>query len=229
MPLTLVIGNKNYSSWSMRPWVLMREAGIAFEEIQLWFDDRAHAVGVERYSPTGLVPVLLVDGAPVWDTLAICETLAERYPEKALWPADPQARLTARSICAEMHSGFRDLRGAMPVNIRSLHPGKGMSPAVRRDIDRVVAIWQSCRERFGAAGPMLFGAFGIADAYFAPVATRFMTYAVALPPVAEAYASAVRRLASMQEWMAAARRETAFVAADEPYADRTVTGDRTRE
>ena len=219
MPLALVIGNKNYSSWSMRPWVLMREAGIAFEEIQLWFDDEARPQGVERYSPTGLVPVLLVDGAPVWDTLAICETLAELYPDQALWPADPHARRVARSICAEMHSGFRDLRGAMPVNIRSPHPGKGMNPAVRRDIDRVVAIWESCRERFGAAGPMLFGKFGIADAYFAPVATRFMTYAVPLPSVAETYANAVRRLASMQEWMAAARLETAFVAADEPYAE----------
>ena len=219
MPLALVIGNKNYSSWSMRPWVLMREAGIAFEEIQLWFDDAARAHGVERYSPTGLVPVLLIDGAPVWDTLAICETLAELYPEKALWPSDAGARHVARSICAEMHSGFRDLRSAMPVNIRTPLPGKGMNPAVQKDIDRVVAIWQSCRQRFGAAGPMLFGEFGIADAYFAPVVTRFMTYAVPLPPVAEAYAAAVRRLAAMREWMAAARLETAFVAADEPYAE----------
>ena len=218
MPLALVIGNKNYSSWSMRPWVLMREAGIAFDEIQLWFDDRAHPQDAERYSPTGLVPVLLIDDAPVWDTLAICETLAELHPEKALWPADPHARRSARSVCAEMHSGFRDLRGAMPVNIRASYPGRGMNPAVRRDIDRIVAIWQSCRERFGASGPMLFGEFGIPDAYFAPVVTRFMTYAVPLPPVAEAYANAVCRLASMQEWMAAARQEPAFVAADEPYA-----------
>ena len=219
MPLSLVIGNKNYSSWSMRPWVLMRETGIAFEEIQLWFDDQAHPLGIERYSPAGLVPVLLVDGAPVWDTLAICETLAELHPGKALWPADPHARRVARSICAEMHSGFRDLRGAMPVNIRAPHPGRGMTPAARRDIDRIVAIWQSCRERFGTTGTMLFGEFGIPDAYFAPVVTRFMTYAVALPPVAEAYAKAVSGLASMQEWMAAARLETAFVAADEPYAE----------
>ena len=217
--LALVIGNKNYSSWSMRPWVLMREAGIAFEEIQLWFDDRARAQGVERYSPTGLVPVLLVDGTPVWDTLAICETVAELYPGRALWPDDPHARRIARSICAEMHAGFRDLRGAMPVNIRARHPGKGMSPAVRRDIDRIVAIWQMCRARFGASGPMLFGSFGIADAYFAPVVMRFLTYAVSLPPAADAYAGAVRELASMREWNAAACLETAFVAADEPYRE----------
>ena len=217
--LQLVIGNKNYSSWSMRPWVLLRQAGVAFEEIQLWFDQNAHASGVEQYSPTGLVPVLLVDAAPVWDTLAICETIAEMCPEQGLWPADAHARQLARSICAEMHAGFRDLRGAMPVNIRARHPGKGMNPAVRKDIDRVVAIWQSCRERFGGDGTMLFGDFGIADAYYAPVVMRFATYAVELPPVAQAYANEVRGLVAVQEWMAAARQETAFVAADEPYAE----------
>lgn len=222
--LRLVIGNKNYSSWSMRPWVLLRQSGIAFDEIQLWFDQNAHAGGVERYSPTGLVPVLLVDGAPVWDTLAICETIAEMFPDKRLWPADAGARQEARSICAEMHAGFRDLRAAMPVNIRARHPGKGMTSAVRKDIDRVIAIWQSCRERFGHNGSSLFGEFGIADAYFAPVVMRFMTYAVALPPVAQAYANAVRELPAVREWMTAARQETAFVAADEPYA--SVKGER---
>ena len=219
MRLQLVIGNKNYSSWSMRPWVLLRRAGIAFEEIQLWFDEDAHAKGVERYSPTGLVPVLLVESAPVWDSLAICETIAEMFPKKGLWPADAHARQMARSICAEMHAGFRDLRGAMPVNIRARHPGKGMSPAVRKDIDRVVAIWQACRERFGKEGAMLFGDFGIADAFYAPVVMRFATYAVKLPPVAQAYADEVQGLRAVQEWIAAARKETAFVAADEPYAD----------
>ena len=217
--LALVIGNKNYSSWSMRPWVLLRQADIAFEEIQLWFDQDARPKRIERYSPTGLVPVLLVDGAPVWDSLAICETVAEMFPDKGLWPADARARRVARSICAEMHAGFRDLRGAMPVNIRARHPGKGMNPAVRKDIDRVVAIWQSCRERFGGTGALLFGDFGIADAFYAPVVMRFMTYAVDLPPVAQAYADAVRGLAAVQEWIAAARQETAFVAADEPYAE----------
>ena len=229
----------------MRPWVLLRQAGIPFEEVQLKFDDAARAKGVEAYSPTRLVPVLLVagaalssagaasvsgvtspkgapvppfDGVPVWDTLAICETVAEMFPQKGLWPADAGARQVARSICAEMHSGFRNLRESMPMNIRASHPGKGMNPATRKDIDRVVSIWQSCRERFGQGGEMLFGHFTVADAFYAPVVSRFQTYAVELPKAAQAYASAVLRLPAVQEWVAAAREETEFVAADEPYA-----------
>jgi glutathione S-transferase len=217
--LTLVIGNKNYSSWSMRPWVLLRQAGIRFEEVQLKFNADARAQGVETYSPTGLVPVLMADGAPVWDTLAICESIAEMFPQHGLWPADPRARQVARSICAEMHAGFRDLRGSMPMNIRGAHPGKGATPAARKDIDRVVSIWQSCRERYGRNGAMLFGGFGVADAFYAPVVMRFTTYAVELPPVAQAYADAVRALPAVREWVAAARQETEFVAADEPYAE----------
>jgi len=217
--LKLVIGNKNYSSWSMRPWVLLRGAGIPFEEIQLRFDDAGRIAEARRYSPAGQVPVLLVDDAPVWDSLAICETVAELFPEKQLWPADARARQVARSICAEMHAGFRKLRGAMPMNIRASLPGKGMNADVQQDIDRIVAIWQSCRERFGQDGAMLFGRFTVADACYAPVVMRFMTHAVALPPAAQAYADAVRALPAVQEWMAAARSETAFVAADEPYAE----------
>lgn len=216
--LKLVIGNKNYSSWSMRPWVLLHQAGITFDEIQLWFDAAGRIAEARRYSPAGQVPVLLVDDAPVWDSLAICETVAELFPEKQLWPADARARQVARSICAEMHAGFRKLRGAMPMSIRASLPGKGMSADVQQDIDCIVAIWQSCRERFGGQGEMLFGRFTVADAYYAPVAMRFMTYAVPLPAAAQAYADAVRALPAVQEWMAAARSETAFVAADEPYA-----------
>jgi glutathione S-transferase len=140
------------------------------------------------------------------------------FPEKGLWPADAGARRVARSACAEMHAGFRELRGAMPMNIRAAHPGKGMNAAVRKDIDRVVAIWGMCRERFGRTGAMLFGNFGVADAFYAPVVMRFATYAVELPPVAQAYADAVRDLPAVRAWVEAARRETAFVAADEPYA-----------
>lgn len=219
--LKLVIGNKNYSTWSMRPWVLLRQAGLAFQEIQLKFDAAAKVKGIEPYSPTNLVPVLMANGEPIWDSLAICETVAEMFPDKGLWPADTRARRVARSICAEMHSGFRALREAMPMNIRSAHPGKGMNAAVRQDIDRIVSIWQMCRERFGEGGAMLFGTFGIADAFYAPVVMRFVTYAVELPPVAQAYADAVRALAAVREWTEAARRETEFVAADEPYAERT--------
>jgi glutathione S-transferase len=214
----LVIGNKNYSSWSMRPWVLAREAGIAFEEVQLNFDDSGKPAGVERYGVAGKVPVLILDGEPVWDSLAICETLAERFPDKQLWPTDQRARQVARSVCAEMHSGFQALRSAMPMNIRSRHPGKGMTPDSQRDIERVLALWSSCRERFGKGGPLLFGPFSIADAYYAPVVTRFQTYGVALPPAAGAYCDAVLALRSVREWMDAARREAKFVAGDEPYA-----------
>lgn len=217
-PLKLAIANKNYSSWSMRPWVLLTQAGIAFEEIQLKFSDEGKVEGIEPYSPTRQVPVLIVDGEPVWDTLAICETVAGLFPQKNLWPADARARQIARSICAEMHAGFRNLRGAMSVNIRASFPGKGMSPAVQQDIDRIVEIWQSCRARFGGNGELLFGQFTIADAYYAPVATRFLTYAVTLPPAAQRYADALLDLSAVREWMAQARRETEFVRADEPYA-----------
>ena len=217
-PLILVIGNKNYSSWSMRPWVLLTQAGIAFEEIQLKFSDTGKVRGIEPYSPTRQVPVLAIGTEPVWDSLAICETVAEMFPEKRLWPADARARQIARSVCAEMHAGFRKLRGAMPMNIRASLPGKGMSPEVQPDIDRIVEIWESCRARHGAGGELLFGQFGVADAFYAPVATRFLTYAVPLPPVAQRYADALLALPAVQDWMAQARRETEFVRADEPYA-----------
>jgi glutathione S-transferase len=220
--LKLAIANKNYSSWSMRPWVLLTQAGIAFEEIQLRFgeDDRGNllVLGIEPYSSARTVPVLMVDGQPVWDSLAICETLAELFPEKRLWPVDARARQVARSVCAEMHSGFRALRGAMPMNIRSSLPGKGMSPEVQKDVDRVVEIWRSCRERFGQGGEMLFGQFSIADAYFAPVTMRLKTYAVKVPEDAERYAAAVRALPGVRKWIDAAASDTEFVPAVEPYA-----------
>jgi len=220
MKLALVIGNKNYSSWSMRPWVLLRQAQIPFEEVQLKFDQDVRVIGIEKYSPTGKVPVLLIDGEPVWDTLAICETVAELHPGKHLWPEDERARRVARSVCAEMHSGFQALRGKMPMNIRSRYPGKGMTPESRKDIERVVALWTECRERFGGAGNFLFGRFSIPDAFYAPVVMRFQTYAVKLPPAAQGYCEAVQALAAVREWCEAARRETEFVAADEPYATR---------
>jgi glutathione S-transferase len=223
MKLQLVIGNKNYSSWSMRPWVLLRQAQIPFEEIQLKFGEAAGKLtvpGIEKYSAVGKVPVLVIDAEPVWDSLAICETVAEMFPEKHLWPESPEARRVARSACAEMHSGFQALRSRMPMNIRSRYPGKGMTPESRKDIDRVVALWTECRERFGGAGTMLFGRFSIADAFFAPVVMRFHAYAVQVPGVAQEYCEAVQALAGVREWCNAARRETEFVAEDEPYAQR---------
>ena len=221
--MQIVIGNKNYSSWSMRPWVLAKEAGIPFEEVQLKFSEADGGLtvkGIERYGVAGKVPVLVIDNEPVWDSLAICETLAERFPEKQLWPAERTARQVARSICAEMHSGFEGMRSSMPMNIRSSHPGKGMNEKSRRDIDRIVAIWNTCREKFGKGGAMLFGRFSVADAYFAPVVMRFQTYAVDVPRGAQAYCDAVRGLHSVREWMEGVRRETEFVETDEPYAPR---------
>ena len=218
--MVLVIGNKNYSSWSMRPWVLLRQAGIAFEEVQLKFGDnhgRLTVPGIEKYSAAGKVPVLVIDGEPVWDSLAIAETLAERFADRQLWPADPKARAFARSICAEMHSGFQALRGKMPMNIRGHHPGKGLTAETQRDIDRIAAIWTQCRERFGSTGPLLFGRFTIPDAYYAPVVMRFRTYGVKLPAAAQAYCDAVLGLAAVREWIESAQRETDFVPEDEPY------------
>jgi len=219
--LQLVIGNKNYSSWSMRPWVLLREAGIAFEEVQLKFaesDGGLTVAGIDKYSAAGKVPVLMVEGEPVWDTLAICETAAELFPQKQLWPADPKARRVARSICAEMHSGFQALRDKMPMNIGKRYPGKGMDADVKRNIDRIVEIWTACRGRFGKGGPLLFGRFSIPDAYYAPVVTRFQTYGVSLPKAAQDYCEAVLALGAVREWCEGARREKEFVQADEPYA-----------
>jgi len=221
MKLQLVIGNKNYSSWSMRPWVLLRQAQIPFEEVQLKFDESdggLRVAGIEKFSAAGKVPVLMIDGEPVWDSLAICETVAEMHPDKHLWPEDPVARRVARSACAEMHSGFQKLRGKMPMNIRSRYPGKGLTPESQKDIDRIVALWTECRERFGGPGSLLFGRFSVADAFFAPIVMRFHAYAVKVPRVAQEYCEAVRALSAVREWSDAARRETEFVAEDEPYA-----------
>jgi glutathione S-transferase len=219
--LKLVIANKNYSSWSMRPWVLLRQAQIPFEEVQLRFGDDGKPRGIERHSPTRKVPALILDGGEaVWDSLAICEAIAELHPEKALWPASAPARRAARAVCAEMHSGFQALRTHLSMNIRSRHPGKGITPESQKDIERIVEMWTWCRRQFGSGGELLFGTFSVADAFYAPVVTRFVTYAVALPDAAQAYCRAVQALPAVREWVEAACRETEFVPADEPYATR---------
>ena len=220
--LALVIGNKNYSSWSMRPWVALRAAKIPFQERQLKFDSQDWAEHIRTLSPSGMVPVLW-EGDPgagfaTWDTLAIIERAHELFPAHGVWPIDAQARARARSICAEMHAGFRALRGAMPMNVRGRHPGKGMNPEVAKDIARISALWEDARRQFGKTGPYLFGAFSAADAYYAPVATRFVTYGVALAGVAKEYQLALLDAPAVKEWSAAAVLETEFVAADEPYA-----------
>jgi len=220
--LTLVIGNKNYSSWSMRPWVALRGCGVAFTEKLLKFHSQQWQDSIGTWSPSGLVPVLW-EGAPgsgfaTWDTLAIIERAHELSPGAGLWPADPRARARARAICAEMHGGFRALRGAMPMNIRNRYPGKGMSPEVANDIERISALWTAARAEFGRGGPYLFGVFSAADGYFAPIATRFVTYDVKLSGEAKNFQQALLEAPAVREWSAEAIKETEFVAEDEPYA-----------
>ena len=216
--LTLVIGNKNYSSWSMRSWVLLKQLGIAFDEVKLRFHSAEWDADIERWSPSRLVPVLWRGEQSVWDTLAIVETVNEWFPRKAVWPADPAARALARSAVAEMHSGFRDLCGKMPMNIRGKYPGKGMTPEVRADIDRIETLWNTARGRFGSGGEFLFGPFCAADAMFAPVVMRFETYAVATGPVATRYRKSMRAAPGVRAWIDEALKETEIVAEDEPYA-----------
>jgi glutathione S-transferase len=222
--MQLYIGNKNYSSWSMRPWVLMQQAGIAFEEIMVRFDaftpGSTFKTTIESLSPTGQVPVLVDDGFAVWDTLAMAEYVAERYPEKQLWPADRRARARARSVCAEMHVGFNALRHHFVMNIEASLPDVGArvlanEPAVRHDLDRIIAMWTELLADH--SGPMLFGGFSIADAYFAPVVMRLRTYAVPVPAVIAAYVDRVAALPSVASWVLAALAEHDFVEFDEPY------------
>ncbi len=227
--LTLVIGNKNYSSWSLRPWLLLRQTGIEFTEVRVPLFKPGFKEAIQRYSPAGKVPVLLDGDFAVWDSLAICEYVAEKFPEKRLWPGAPEARARARSICAEMHSGFTALRTHMPMNVRAQLPRRGMLPGVRTDIDRIVQLWAECRARYAESndsapgqtrvgGGFLFGAFSVADAMYAPVCSRFLTYAVDLPDAARSYVLAMSALPAMQEWVAAAKQETEVIAEDEPYA-----------
>ena len=221
-PLTLVIGNKNYSSWSMRPWVALRAAGIPFRERQLKFESQDWADNIAMLSPSGLVPVLW-EGEPgagfaTWDTLAIIERADELFPSGGVWPADPRARARARSICAEMHAGFRALRAAMPMNLRGRYPGKGMNADVAKDIARITTLWTAVRKEFGSGEPYLFGTFSAADAYYAPVATRFVTYDVKLTGAALDYQQALLAAPAVQAWTTDAVKETEFYADDEPYA-----------
>jgi glutathione S-transferase len=206
--LTLVIGNKNYSSWSMRPWLLLRQAEIPFKEVRIPLYWPESAAQLTAWSPSGKVPALHDGEIRVWDSLAICEYLAERFPDRQLWPADTAARAVARSVSAEMHSGFAALREQMSMNIRARRPGEGRTPESLADIARIIAIWTDCRARFGGGGDFLFGRFSIADAMYAPVALRFLTYGVELEGAAKDYAEAVLALPALQQWVADALAET---------------------
>ncbi len=224
--LKLYIGNKNYSSWSMRPWVLLRQAGIAFDEVMVRFGDDTFAANssfrqaILAVNPVGRVPVLVDDGLAVWDTLAIAEYAAERFPEKQLWPQDVQARARARSVCAEMHAGFTALRNACPMNIEAFLPQVGAivwrdQPAVRADVQRLVTMWTELLEQH--KGPLLFGEFSIADAYFAPVCMRLKNFALPVPAHITDYIQRVCALPGVKAWIEDALAEADFVIFDEPY------------
>ena len=222
--LKLFIGNKNYSSWSMRPWVLLKQAEIPFEEVMVRFDsfdagsNFKNALG--PINPVGKVPVLVNDGFAVWDTLAIAEYVAEMYPAKALWPQDTKARARARSVCAEMHSGLGGLRSNCPMNIEASLPEIGQlvwrdKPAVRSDVARIIDMWSGLLEEHG--GPLLFGEFSVADAYFAPVCMRLKTYALPVPPAIAAYVARVCALPGAKAWVDQALEEKDFLDFEEPY------------
>lgn len=216
MGLTLVIGNKAYSSWSLRPWLLMRHSGIPFDEVRLPLYTERWNAEIGRYSPSGRVPALFDGETKIWDSLAICEYLAEREPHKQLWPRDRSARALARAVSAEMHSGFSELRTQMPMNVRRRLPDRGRTPGALKDIARIERLWNDCRQRFGQNGPFLFGQFSIADAMYAPVASRFYTYDVELDPVSREYVGTLLSLPAMQRWIAEAQAEVETIAQYEP-------------
>jgi glutathione S-transferase len=211
--MKLLIGDKNYSSWSMRPWLLLTHFGIPFDEVLIELYESGTTAAILAHAPSGpgKVPCLVDEcGQPVWDSLAIAETLAERFPQHALWPRDATARAHARSISAEMHSGFGELRGNMWMNIRASFPGKNATPGVLADIARIEAIWRACLDTYG--GPFLFGEFSIADAMYAPVVMRFNTWQPALSETAAAYVHRVTALPAVKAWVDDARRETHAIA-----------------
>jgi len=207
--MILVIGNKNYSSWSLRPWIAMKVFGFPFDERRIPLDTPGTKAEILKVSPAGKVPVLIDGSTTVWDSLAILEYLAERNPR--LWPSQPAVRARARSVSAEMHSGFPNLRSHMSMNVRKRYPGKGHSPEVHPEIARIVQIWNESER------PFLFGPFCAADAMYAPVVLRFRTYEVELPRACRAYMEAMLELPAMQEWIAAAERETESISAFDQY------------
>lgn len=220
----LYIGNKNYSSWSMRPWVLMKQAGIPFEEVKLRFDsfedDSEFKKAIAALNPVAKVPVLVDGGLVVWDSLAIAEYLAEAFPEKRLWPRAAADRARARSICAEMHAGFGNLRNLCGMNIEASLPEVGAKllaehPALVAEVERIVQMWSGLLEAHG--GPMLFGEFGIADAYYAPVGTRLKTYGLPVPAAITAYIERVQALPGVKAWIDDALAEKDFRPFEEPY------------
>ncbi|MBS0589761.1 MAG: glutathione S-transferase family protein [Proteobacteria bacterium] len=204
---TLVIGNKNYSSWSLRPWLLLRQFGVAFDEVKLPLDTPEFYTRIKDYSPAGRVPVLIDGATHVWDSLAICEYANDYLLDHRGWPSERAACGWARAVAAEMHSGFSALRTAMPMNARRKRPALTLDAATAKDVARVRAIWREARERHAAQGPFLFGEFTIADAMYAPVALRFISYSVELDAVERAWVDTMLALPAMREWLAEAATE----------------------
>jgi glutathione S-transferase len=211
----LVIGNKAYSSWSLRPWLALKHAGVAFTETRVPLYVHGYKEELLKYAPSGKVPVLKHGAVTVWDSLAICEYLAELFPAAELWPGGPAVRALARAVSAEMHSGFTAIRGAMPFNCRARDRKVPITAEIQKEIDRVQALWRDCRAQHGRGGPWLFGRFSIADAMFIPVAGRFITYSVPLDSVAQAYADAALDHPAVREWTAAALEETEVMISNE--------------
>ena len=211
---TLVIGNKNYSSWSLRAWLFLHASGVNFEERRVPLDTPTFKATMAELSPTGCVPVLLDGTARVWEALAICEYMNDKHT-LAGWPTEEGARAMALAICHEMHAGFAALREELPMNCRARRTGVNPSAAARRDLDRVMAIWEGCRSRYAENGAFLFGSFGIADAMYAPVVLRCITYGVELSARASGYAAALLAHPSLQAWIAAARAEPEVIGHEE--------------
>ena len=222
--MKLVIANKNYSSWSLRPWLLLTELGIPFEEVLIpfgqTFDDPEWKRAISAFTPAGKVPALLDGEIQVWESLAIMDHVADLRPDLPVWPREPAARAMARSVAAEMHAGFQALRGACPMNLARQFQPRDRGAKVAADVARITAIWRDARARFGEAGPFLFGAFGAADAMFAPVVARFSGYGIDLDPVSAAYVEAVQATRGYQSWRTAALAELWII--DEDEADEPV-------
>jgi len=211
--LTLVIGNKNYSSWSLRPWLFMKHMGVEFQEVLIPLDTPETREQIDHYGPSGRVPVLRQGALCVWDSLAICEYVAELSGKG--WPQAREARAVARAVSAEMHSGFSTLRSLWPMNARTRNRRTAVAAGLEADIERIDEIWNDCRGRFGGGGPWLFGEYSVADAMYAPVVLRFNTYGARISQTARWYMASVLEDAPLQEWLQAAKQEPWTIAAEE--------------
>jgi glutathione S-transferase len=206
MDMTLVVGSKTFSSWSLRPWLVLKQANIPFKEVVIALNQLSTREQIRQYSPSGRVPVLIHKGLRIWDSLAIAEYMNDLFPEKELWPANIEDRALARSVSAEMHSGFPSMRQQLSMNVTKRLPTPALTDDTQGDLKRVFDIWNECLNRSG--GPFLFGKFSIADAMYAPVTTRMTTYSIPLTGAIQAYVDTIAKLPAMQEWIQAAQKET---------------------